>query len=174
MVSFIDLVLNDDIPSSRSSKRKSTFSYFVRLHGKEVKVCLKAFCGIHGISVKRVRNVRVKDCTPPLDQRGRHNQRPNRIPEVTINFVKNHVLSFPRQTSHYSRNANPNKRYLSPDLNISKMHKLYLQKCDELAWPSVTESTYQKVFCENFNFSFGSPRSDTCKTCDTLNCQRQY
>ena len=50
------------------------------------------------------------------------------------------------------------------------MHKLYLQKCDELAWPSVTESTYRKVFCENFNFSFGSPRSDTCKTCDTLNC----
>ena len=98
MVSFIDLVINDAIylkQQGGSSKRKSTFSYFVRLHGKKVKVCLKAFCGIHGISVKRVRNVRVKDCMPPLDQRGRHNQRPNRIPEVTNNFVKKHVLSFP-------------------------------------------------------------------------------
>ena len=28
-----------------SSKRKSTFLYFVRLHGKEVNVCLKAFMG---------------------------------------------------------------------------------------------------------------------------------
>ena len=153
-----------------SSTRKNKFSYFVRLQGKEIRVCYKAFCSIHGISAKRVRSVRVKDCTPPLDQRGSHDNRPNLIPEPTIDCVKKHILSFPRQMSHYSRNANPNKRYLSPELNITRMHRLYLQKCDELVWPSVTESTYRKVFCEDFNFSFGSPRSDTCKVCDTLNC----
>ena len=62
MVSFIDLVLNDDIPSSRGA----VVNKRARFHTswQEVKVCLKAFCGVHGISVKRVRNVRVKDCTP--------------------------------------------------------------------------------------------------------------
>ena len=50
------------------------------------------------------------------------------------------------------------------------MHTLYLQKCDEVDWPSVSEPTYRRIFCEKFNFSFGSPCSDTCKVCDTLNC----
>ena len=154
-----------------TSKRNNTFTYYVRSCGNEVHVCLKAFCNIHGVSVKRVRNVRTKGCTtPPLDQRGKHNNRPNQIPETTIYCVKQHILSFPRQTSHYSRKSNPNRRYLAPGLNISKMHRLYTQKCDELNWPSVTESAYRKVFCESFNFAFGSPRSDTCKTCDSLNC----
>ena len=153
-----------------NSKRKKTFVYYVRLHGKETRVCQAAFCSIHGISVKRIRNIRVKDCTPPIDQRGRHDNRPSRTPENSIECVKAHISSFPRQTSHYSRTNNPNKRYLSPDLNIKKMHALYLQKCDEVGWPSVSEPTYRRIFCEKFNFSFGSPRSDTCKVCDTLNC----
>lgn len=51
------------------------------------------------------------------------------------------------------------------------MHSLYLQKCDEVSWPSVIEPAYLKMFCKQFNFGFGSPRSDTCKTCDSFNCQ---
>ena len=51
------------------------------------------------------------------------------------------------------------------------MHRLYQHKCDEFRWPTVTESAYRNVFCENLNFSFGSPKSDTCKTCDTLDCR---
>ena len=108
--------------------------------------------------VKRVRNIRVKGYTPLIDQKGRHDNQPNRILDSTSKYVKNHILSFPRQTSHYSRNENPNKRYLSPDLIISKMHRLYVQKCDELGWPLVIESTYRRIFCESFNFSFGCPR----------------
>ena len=116
---------------------------------------------MHGISNKRVTNVRVKDCTPPTGQRGKHDHRPNCTPQASVEFVKRHILSFPGPTSHIQGSSNPNKRYLSPELNITKMHKLYLQKCDELTWPSVTESTYPRIFCEEFNFSFGSPRSDT-------------
>ena len=152
-------------------KRKNSFSYYIRYGGKEIRICLRTFCSIHGISIKRVRNIRSNNrITPPLDQRGKHNNRPNQIPETTIGYVKRHILSFPRQTSHYSRNSNPNRRYLTPDLNIAKLHRLYQQKCDELNWPTVIESMYRNVFCENFNFNFGSPKSDTCKTCETLNC----
>ena len=154
----------------RDSKRKTTFQYYLRVHSRQRKVCLTAFCSMHGISVKRVRNVRDKETTPPLDQRGKHDNRPNRISEDCVETVKMHILSFPRQTSHYSRSSNPNKRYLSPGLSIKKMHTLYMQKCDEVGWPTVTEPTYRRTFCEEFNFAFGSPRSDTCKMCDTLNC----
>ena len=155
----------------KDSKRKKTYFYYVRIGGDLKRVCLTAFCSVHGISVKRVRNIRVKDCSPPIDQRGKHDNRPNKISSDSVTCVKTHILSFPRQTSHYSRASNPNKRYLSPELNIKKMHSLYLQKCDEVGWPTVTEPAYRKIFCEQFNFGFGSPRFDTCKTCDSFNCQ---
>ena len=77
-----------------NSKRKKTFVYYVRLHGKEMRVCQAAFCSIHGISVKRIRNIRVKDCTPPIDQRGRHDNRPSRTPENSIECVKAHISFF--------------------------------------------------------------------------------
>ena len=51
------------------------------------------------------------------------------------------------------------------------MHSLYLLKCDEVGWQSVSEPTCHKTFCEHFNLRFGSPKSDTCKTCDSLKCQ---
>ena len=40
---------------------------------------------------------RSKETTPPIDQRGKHNNRPNRTFENTIECVKTHILSFPCQ-----------------------------------------------------------------------------
>ena len=40
--------------------------------------------------------------------------------------LRDHIKSFPRQVSHYSREKNPKKRYLSENLNVKRMHHLYL------------------------------------------------
>lgn len=49
------------------------------------------------------------------------------------------------------------------------MHKLYIEKCSidnvEDIY-RVKECTYRNIFVNEFNFSFGQPRSDTCSTCD--------
>ena len=155
--------------SQRSeSRRQRSYSYHVRAQGKECKVCLKAFLSIHGVSNKRVMTARKGQTTPTLDQRGKHDKRPNKTPPNAVDAIKSHILSFPRQMSHYSRHDNPNRRYLSPELSITKMHQLYMQKCDEIGYPPVSESVYRSIFCANFNLSFGSPKTDTCKTCDEL------
>lgn len=51
------------------------------------------------------------------------------------------------------------------------MYRLYLDKHEpqikeSSAKPQVKEWLYQKIFNEEFNLSFGYPRSDTCETCD--------
>ncbi|XP_057662606.1 uncharacterized protein LOC130897743 [Diorhabda carinulata] len=69
--------------------------------------------------------------------------------------------------------------YLSPELNVKKLYELYLEKYEKdmfdiyglkdkkhLFRPKVTYDFYFRYFKANFNISFGSPRSDTCKTCD--------
>lgn len=115
--------------------------------------------------------------TPPPDKRGKHFTRPNMIPENIIQQLNDHIRSFPKRESHYGRGKSA-KFYLSPELNIKIMHQLYLKKyenhCYELLQrgernkPLITYDFYFRYFKENFNYSFGRSRTDTCKKCDLL------
>lgn len=67
---------------------------------------------------------------PHIDQRGRH-EPPNKTPPEKIQLVKEHIESFPAYESHYSRKDNPNRKYLSPLLSISKMYELFKDFCSE-------------------------------------------
>ena len=54
------------------------------------------------------------------------------------------------------------------------MYLLYLEKYEPQVnesgvKPEVKEWLYRKIFNEEFNLSFGYPRSDTCETCDLFN-----
>ena len=114
----------------------------------------------------------------PLDKRGSHSNRYNRIPESTLEQIDQHICSFPAKSSHYSRNKNYDKKYLSESLSVAKMHCLYLQKYEpciaaELALggkavPQVKYEFYLSRFNSHHNLSFGRPRSDTCPVCDSL------
>lgn len=91
--------------------------------------------------------------------------------------VHEHIESFPKQISHYSR-TRTSRQYLSPDLNLTIMYDLYLQKFepetyklkqDKLPFKAkICYDFYGRYFRENFNISFGRARKDTCKKCDIL------
>lgn len=62
---------------------------------------------------------------------------------------------------------------------ISKMYKLYLEKNESEKFeliqrgeinikPIVKYDYFSEYFKNNFNLSFGTPRPDTCQTCDRL------
>jgi hypothetical protein len=58
----------------------------------------------------------------PRDMRGNHKNRPNRITPAMKKMVK----ANPVMKSHYSRNKNKRRRYLSPLLSIAEMYRLYI------------------------------------------------
>ena len=97
-----------------------------------------------------------------MDQRGHHIPS-NKMSEKDITIVKQHIHSFPKYQSHYCRNDSPHRIYLSPELTIVKMYNLYKQQHVDDA---VSEWVYRKIFNECFNLTFGTPKTDTCKTCD--------
>jgi len=78
--------------------------------------------------------------------------RPTKIPSDIRNGIIEHVKGFPVSESK-------GVRYLPPDLNVSKMYRLYLEnfKADEKP-PSLPY--YSNIFKTKFNLSFGIPRSD--------------
>ncbi|CAG9773256.1 unnamed protein product [Ceutorhynchus assimilis] len=111
------------------------------------------------------------------DKRGKHQNRPNKVPDEVVATVKNHIESFPARESHYSRNKNK-KKFLPAELNVKKMYELYLEKYDfdqysllknhQKIKPKVTYDFYYRYFTQNYNLSFGYPRSDTCSSCDVM------
>jgi hypothetical protein len=61
-----------------------------------------------------------------VDKRGKHDNRPNRIPADVVAQIDAHIKSFPREGSHYSLKTS--KKFLAADLSVRKMWHLYLEK----------------------------------------------
>lgn len=128
-------------------------------------VCKKAFCEIHCVGRKRVDDLCKKLSAGEMivsDNRGKHTTRPHTISDENQQKVRDHIASFPRRQSHYSRGDNQKREYLPEGLSIARMHRLYVAEHEPQAdTPVVKEWLYRKIFNEEFNLSFGYPRSDT-------------
>ena len=167
---------------ARGKTRSHTFAYHVRLaDGTQVQVCKKSFCDVHALGKRRLENFCQKMADGVLittDRRGKHKNQPHAVRNEMKHTVREHIMSFPRRKSHYSRTDNHKREYLDEGLSISRMYIMYLKKYE----PGVSESgckpiikqwLYRKIFNEEFNLSFGYPRSDTCETCDLLHLEIQ-
>lgn len=104
------------------------------------------------------------------------------------------IRSFLARHSHYSRQDNRERVYLSPELSIAKLHRMFLeahepeyiqmqemniqhrnahQPVEKLWKPLVSEHLYHDIFISDFNFHLGYPQSDTCDTYDSLKLQME-
>lgn len=69
--------------------------------------------------------------------------------------------------SHYCRKSKfAERKYLSCDLNISKLYKIYKQS--EYAHKSVKKSYFRNIFNNCYNMGFGTPQTDVCSKCMEL------
>ena len=156
-------------PGSENAKTTTRAFYLA-----DKKVCKTFFLQVLGISQGRLQRCierKTKNSGVGLtDRRGRHSPF-NKTADDKMQFVKDHIKSFPKYHSHYSRKQNPNKQYLSPSLDLAKMYKLYKAKCEELAYHAVSEWVYRNTFNTKFNLSFHRPYTDTCQHCDRMKTQ---
>ena len=98
------------------------------------------------------------------DMRGHHEPK-HKLSAERLQFIKDHIKSFPLAESHFFR-ADTNRKYLQPGLNLVKMHELYKQKCEEQQLIPVKCQTYKKIFSSEFNIGFHSPSKDQCLQCE--------
>jgi len=90
----------------------------------------------------------------------------NKKSDKMIQEVKNHIQSFPKMESHYCR-YDTKKLYLSSDLNISIMYRLYYSTSP--AEP-VSKIVYTRVFHEfDPALSFYKPKKYQCTKCNNYN-----
>lgn len=154
------------------SKRSVTYEYSVVADSKDVVICKKAFYSIHGISKKRVENVVAKVGTTgiaPVDKRGKASSS-NRTPDEVEQLVKEHILSLPTCSSHYSRAKSRDKVYLPPGYTHHHCYDLYKLTCaeDQVAADKIVSfSAYSRQF-STYNIGSNPPMIDTCSTCDRI------
>jgi len=150
--------------------RSVSFLYYVTVDHTEHRICRKAFERLHQITNSKLEHIG-KSITgglsaPKPSSRGKHTNRPHRCSEEDRQNVVEHISMFPAEESHYSRHSNANRKYLSSELNIAKMYRLYGVWCDERGKKKVSGRLYRDIFTTEFNLGFGVPRSDTCSICD--------
>ncbi|XP_072402179.1 uncharacterized protein [Diabrotica undecimpunctata] len=157
------------------SRRKHSFTYHLLLPGgSEIRVCLKTFCSTFAVTPRRVQLLGEKILDGKMDMsEKRGGARQNIFKTVWTNKIIEHIESFPKIESHYAKT--PDKLFLSPDLNVSRMYRAFLEKyCADYQPPNkppVTRQWYNEIFISKFNLSFARPKVDTCSTCDSLAVQ---
>ena len=133
---LFDLIRRTSVkrPSRSATKRQrsQTFTYHVRSsEEREVQVCKKSFCELYAIGKRRVEGLAEKLSAGVLvasDNRRTHTNRPHTVSEEAKERVREHIATFPRRQSHYSRSDNLKREYLDENLSIARMYSLYPKK----------------------------------------------
>ncbi|KAF2904063.1 hypothetical protein ILUMI_02113 [Ignelater luminosus] len=148
---------------------KNSYKYKVRIFREnevvEVPICYKAFLSFHGVTGRRIQSIQSSlQLTGQIqkDGRGKHSNRPNKVSEETTTKVHSHIRSLRCRKIHYSLHDSK-KLHLPEELNITKLHKMYLELNPN--YP-VSYETYRQIFNTKYNISSAYPHTDTYSSCD--------
>ena len=99
-----------------------------------------------------------------VDRRGKHVKKI--MDEDSRHFVIEHIASFPKYVSHYTRSHQVHRNYLAPNMSLPVMYNLYKESCSLNDRQPVKESYHRHIFVTEFNLHFHQPLKDTCQKCD--------
>ncbi|XP_047518797.1 uncharacterized protein LOC125058700 [Pieris napi] len=152
----------------RKNNRTQTVKYYFDLQKEKVQVCRTFFASTLCISNQIIHTALEKNNNSEglQDLRGLHQNRPRKMRNDTEESIVDHTNLFPAVEAHYVRKET-NKKYVSEQLNISKMYRLYktwfIQ--ESFDFPMATKRQYQTIFNTRFNYSFYKPKKDQCSKC---------
>jgi hypothetical protein len=96
---------------------------------------------------------------PDASRRGKNVKQ---VSSESAQTVLDHINSFPRFESHYSRSS-IQRQYLDPNLSVLSTYFMY---CSNYDIPPVKLHTYREIFTTKFNLGFHCPRKYQCDKCE--------
>lgn len=123
--------------NAASDRRTCTYKYYIRYRGQETQVCKLAFAHIHAVSFRKIRTLSEKldqNILFPRDGRGKHDNRPTKIPQETKDLIKNHLFSVIKSNDLKTFMKEDKNRQMVPELNVAKLylHFLRMYECEAL------------------------------------------
>ncbi|XP_003424678.1 uncharacterized protein LOC100680066 isoform X2 [Nasonia vitripennis] len=171
---YIDKMLHWSEPQNRTEQQKNveglrkkfSYHYFLDLGTKKQKVCQTMFLDTFDISGAWIRTIAKKKINGEFtlsDMRGKHNNKPKRIPVEIRNSVDEHIRSFPKIKSHCCGES-IQREYLDATLNIKKMYTMYKSWMESTGRKEIaSEHCYRDTFNNSYDLSFHRPKKDQCE-----------
>lgn len=153
------------------AESKTYTKFYMRTYTKPyklIRVCHQAFSKALGVGIHRLRNISKKillNGTMPQENRG--GDRVSRKSSTKKKNVMQFIESFKCIESHYCRSATAERKYVSSDLNIRKMWRMYQAK-QENEDLKVRECFFRNIFNTKYNIGFKTPKVDVCSKCMEL------
>nr|CAI5842357.1 unnamed protein product [Callosobruchus analis] len=97
------------------------------------------------------------------DLRGKHRNH-HKLDEEIKDSIRRHIDSVPRIPSHYSR-ANTSREFIEGGLTVADLHRAYTKLRQKVQQPAGNYVLYHKIFNEQYNISFFTPKKDQCELC---------
>lgn len=126
-----------------SNRRTYTFTYWCKVRGKHIEVCKEMFMGVHGLQNSRgrignlMKQMKAGNLLPKPDQRGKHNNRPNKYSDQSLQAARRHI-----------------EMYINRNMTLKKMFRdFYIPWCDEHKIIPVSEDKYRRIYSEEFKVS---------------------
>lgn len=152
--------------NNRGNKKEMAVTYFARRRHNLISICKRTFLSILALKKGRVTGVINRHFKTmgesAQENRGGHSQTQKYAGkrQAIQDFIKKLV---PLEI-HYCRSKIKCRQYLSSDLNINKLHKMFIaESADE--YKNIKASYFREIFKTKFNIGFGTPRTDICSTC---------
>ena len=156
------------------SRRQNTNNYYLVSRSVKINVCKPTFLSTLQISEKKVKVVlknKTESCSIIGDLRGKHPPK-NKLDDITVERVLEHLNSFPRTESHYCRKSS-SKEYIEDSssfnlLTLNKMYELYKEFIKERYGDDariVSQTFYEQKF-RSLNLKIHRPKKDQCQYCN--------
>lgn len=149
-------------------KRDNNNAYYFIINDNKIRVCKIFFKNTLDINDRPIRTVqdkrnKVANVLLDSDKRGKHGKH-RKIDEALKESAKNFINMIPKIESHYTR-ANTSKLFIDGSKTIADIHRDYIADCKEKNVAFVNYVIFYRIFKDDFNISFFSPKKDLCETC---------
>lgn len=165
--------MKENLSSVSTTIKRTTYKYYLTNDsGVEEEVCFKFFLACLQISdgslYRAIKSLSTNESA--VEKRGKFPTR--KTSSNAIHFVTQFIKRIPSYQSHYAASKS-NKKYLHPNLNITRLYKEYKIICQFEKRKSVSEWKFREIFNTKFNLGFHPVKVDTCRTCDRLEARIQ-
>lgn len=178
---FIATCLIPSKPKTRVSnaiikEKPYNWRYSVQFGGTPTSVCKSFFTNFLQVSCKRVRVVQSKVVSNInndnislmiSDNRGKHQNRPNKISENVWTLVKTHWEAIPHSISHYCANKTKREYFDNSELTPKTLFELFktyfFVKTGSVL--KMKYSSYFKFYRKSCPYSIRQPKTDVCDFC---------
>jgi hypothetical protein len=155
--------------SSTENHRKLNNAYYFELNETRFRVCKHFFKATLDINDHTIRTVISKKGIPTSLQtelRGKHTKH-RKISDELKTDVRKHIDSIPRIESYYLR-AQTTREYITGGYSLSILWRDYRDDCIIAGRPHVNLVMYSKIFNDEYNISFFTPKKDQCELCTSF------